>query len=100
MIFYFSGTGNSLHVAQELAVTLDDTLYNMTSSEPLPSLTNGESVGFVFPIYAWGLPRVVESFVKQLPNACGERYVYGVFTCGDDVGYTDNLLRKALHKKG
>lgn len=52
MIFYFSGTGNSLHVAQELAVTLDDTLYNMTSSEPLPLLTNGESVGFVFPIYA------------------------------------------------
>ena len=38
--------------------------------------------------------------MKQLPNACGERYVYGVFTCGDDVGYTDNLLRKALHKKG
>lgn len=100
MIFYFSGTGNSLYVAQELATALGDTLYDMTSSKPLPMLTNDESVGFVFPIYAWGLPRVVESFVKQLSNACGERYVYGVFTCGDDVGYTDNLLRKALCKRG
>lgn len=100
MIFYFSGTGNSLQVAQDLATSLGDTLFDMTSNERMPALMNDENVGFIFPVYAWGLPRVVERFVNKLPIACGARYVYGVFTCGDDVGYTDWLLRKALRKKG
>lgn len=100
MIFYFSGTGNSLQVAQKLATALRETLFDMTSGEPIPQFGKYERVGFVFPVYAWGLPRVVESFVKQLPMGSDQYYVYGVFTCGDDVGYTDWLLRKALRKKG
>lgn len=100
MIFYFSGTGNSLQIAQRLAALLDDELFNMASNDAIHTPTNErESIGFVLPVYAWGLPKVVTDFVKRLSFSCGERYIYAVFTCGDDVGYTDALLRKALVKK-
>ena len=52
-IYYFSGTGNSLHVARELQKRIPE-----TNLIPIVSLlnnnvieTNGETVGFVFPIH-------------------------------------------------
>ena len=53
MIFWFSGTGNSQWVAQQLAATLNDTLVDIAQA-PLGqqhkfTLKPGESIGFVFP---------------------------------------------------
>ena len=113
MIFYFSGTGNSRWVVEKLAARLNDSsLYNIetlltpATSPVLPDRTEGEMVGFVFPVYAWGLPRIVEEFLRNgLPSLFEKRvgkcpYVWTVMTCGDDMGYTDRLLRKALAKAG
>ncbi len=113
MIFYFSGTGNSRWVAEKLASHLNDSLlYNIetlltpSASSVLPERAADEMVGFVFPVYAWGLPRIVEDFLRDvlptlLEKRVGERpYVWAVMTCGDDMGHTDRLLRKALTKAG
>ena len=62
MIFYFSGTGNTKHVAQQLAAKLND--HTTEVAEALAhgntayTLAPGESIGFAFPTYAWGLPPV------------------------------------------
>lgn len=94
MIAYFSGTGNSLYVARHLADELGETLMPMT----LPSSIQDEVVGLVFPVYAWGIPNVVERFVRSdafraIPKEC---YLYAVMTCGDDMGYADRVLEGAM----
>lgn len=69
MIFYFSGTGNSLAVARELAKRLNEPLVEMASSHTVPPYVFPDAqagvVGFVFPVYAWGMPHVVEDFLKH-----------------------------------
>lgn len=98
MIYYFSGTGNSFRIARSLSTALGERLADMTRV----SLENmcDDKVGFVFPVYAWGLPRVVEQFLKRLSGVTAPRYVYAVLTCGDDIGRTDVLLRRTLQKAG
>lgn len=99
MIYYFSGTGNSLYVARHLADTLGERLCPMTMASSFPPQAAGEEpVGLVFPVYAWGIPNVVEAFAKVLPTGA-ETFLYAVMTCGDDMGYTDKVLEKALGRQ-
>ena len=118
MIYYFSGTGNSLYVARQLADALGEQLCPIApllftrgggrlSDANLPSIEGGGgggSVGLVFPVHAWGIPNVVEQFVRNLshsPKGGAGRglYLYTVMTCGDDMGYADEILEKALGRK-
>ena len=80
MIYCFSGTGNSSFVA--------DRLREMTDEEG--------ALGLVFPVYAWGIPKVVEEFVETEMEGINAEYVYAVMTCGDDIGYADHILQKRL----
>ena len=82
-------------VAKELAAHCGDEVQSMTDS---PGNRRAETVGFVFPVYAWGLPNVVERFIPRL-KGCGAKYVWCVMTCGDDMGWTDRILRRQLRRK-
>lgn len=71
MILYFTGTGNSRWVAQQLAEATNDTIINIADclkQEVLPEdLINEEKVGIVFPVHAWYVPRVIIGFLSNLP---------------------------------
>lgn len=95
MLYYFSGTGNSLLVCQLLSKLLGENYSNIVS----PQKCKDETIGIVFPVYAWGMPFIVKHFIREtLPSLIGQEsnYVYIVMTCGDDVGYTDRLVSKTL----
>ena len=70
MVFYFSGTGNSKHVAQRLAQATGESCISITDcmskDECSFSLSEDERVGFVTPVYFWGLPDIVVRFVNKL----------------------------------
>ena len=104
MIFYFSGCGNSRHVAETLAQGLDDNLAFIPDAARENrfdyALAEGERLGFVFPVYSWAPPRLVLDFVKQLKIATKPEYVYLACTCGDECGYTEKIFRKTLQEKG
>lgn len=98
MILYFSGTGNSHRVAEKLGTLLHEQLYCMEKCPcDLSALEQEEPLGIVFPVYAWGLPIIVKNFLKQLN--VGDRYVWTVMTCGDDMGFADEVLEKVLRRK-
>lgn len=87
MIFCFSGTGNSLHVAKEIAKVTKEEIVMMTQSEMQLHkeyfIQEDENIGFVFPIYWWGIPKEVEAFVKQLRLSYNKlTYSYAVSTYG------------------
>lgn len=85
MIFYFSGTGNSAWAARQLARLTEDAACDITQLNELPDLTNARQMGFVFPIYAWGVPEIMADFAKKLPAP--QAFTFGVCTCGEDAGH-------------
>jgi len=95
MIFYFSGTGNSKWVAEQIAKSTGDKAIDiakrMKEHERIYKASHGESLGFVFPVYAWGPPDIVMQFAKGiLTNS--SNYVFAVCTCGSEAGDTIKLL--------
>lgn len=65
MIFYFSGTGNSAWAARQLARLTGDTVYDITNLKGLPKMEGAKQIGFVFPVYAWGVPEIMADFAKS-----------------------------------
>lgn len=98
MIVWFSGNGNSRLVAHRLGELLGEQIISMTDCRK-DSLAGERRVIWVFPVYSWGVPPVVMSFLKtvDLPEN-GEHYL--VLTCGDDIGFTDKQWRHCLQGRG
>ena len=112
MIFYFSGCGNSKHIAETIAAGLNDTLIFIPEAAREGhyeyTLAEGERLGFVFPIYSWAPPKLVLDFVKKMTIKVPEPvegpttklYLYFACTCGDNCGHTEKVFRKAVEEKG
>ena len=104
MIFYFSGCGNSKHAAETIAAGLNDTLIFIPEAAREGcyeyELAEGESLGFVFPVYAWAPPKLVLDFLQKLQLKTKPNYLYFACTCGDECGHTEKILRKAVEAKG
>lgn len=102
MIFYFSGTGNSAWVARQLAAGQNEDLLAIAeemNKNKEYTLKEGEKVGFVFPVYAWGPPEIVLRFIHQLKMS-RPGYLFFVCTCGDDTGRTAQVFSAAIRQKG
>ncbi len=105
MIFYFSATGNSKHVAEYIAEKTGDQAISITECVKKMhydyKLKKGERLGFVYPVYCWSLPTVVEEFLKNVSiDKYGKNYTFSVATCGAATGGADMALAKLLNKKG
>ena len=78
VIFCYSGSGNCLDIAKNIAKRLGDTDIVMMRAEPeVKDVRGAKRVGFVFPCYAGGLPGDVEKFVSEL-RVDPESYTFGV----------------------
>ena len=100
-IYYFSGTGNSLAVARDLAQALGETeLIPITRVMHQPEIVdNAETVGIVFPVYFMDMPGIVRDFVRKLrvpETAC----IFGVATCGQRPGHALFSLSALLELNG
>ncbi|MGE5630956.1 MAG: EFR1 family ferrodoxin [Caulobacteraceae bacterium] len=100
-IYYFSGTGNSLHVARELQERIPETklipIVSLLNKEVIE--TNAETIGFVFPIYLTAIPIPVKNFIKK-PDLRSAKYIFAMAT---RIGTTHSAfisVEKILKKKG
>jgi ferredoxin/flavodoxin len=98
MIICFSGTGNSRYVAKLLADRLNDHVTEINSATALNLGRGGERVVWVFPVYSWGVPAIVRSFMERVEIAGGVHYL--VMTCGDDTGLTQEQWRRLATRRG
>ena len=109
MIFYFSGTGNTLWAAQKMAAATGDCLVNIAeamlsndkaycSNQCLSyTLADDERIGFFFPVHGWRPPRLVLDFIDKLNiNNAGNHYAYIVCTAGDTVGEAVSIMENRL----
>lgn len=97
-IFYYTGTGNSLWVARKLAIELGSVeLISIPGWEKRNTVM--EVVGLVFPVYAWGLPTRIISFVNELQDM-QPRYIFAVAVHAGQVANTLVQLVRILERKG
>lgn len=106
MIFYFSGTGNSLQVAKNIGKQNNEevisiaAMMNSKDDKFEYNLKDNEVIGFVYPIYAWAPPKMVFDFIHKLRlNDYKDNYIFSVATCGANIGNTMKVLDKRLREK-
>lgn len=106
MIFYFSATGNSQCVAEIIARKTSEKAYSIAQCRnnghfSFASSNPGERIGFVTPVYFWGLPSPVVDFVEQLKiSASPNAFVYHVLTFGTTTGQAHYQMARLLQSKG
>ena len=98
-IYYFSGTGNSLALARGLATRLKGAeLINLRRCDSAAWTDDADRVGIVFPVYAFGPPRLVARFLAGFATSAS--YVFAVCDCGGSPGNTLGLVSDALLRRG
>ena len=106
MIYYFSGTGNSRYVARELSGMTGEDLGFIPDIDAVGETADGLSVGFVFPVYSWGVPPLVLDFISRLPESFWNDVrrlqlpVWCVMTCGDEVALAPEMFEKCVRERG
>ena len=104
MIFYFSGTGNSLYAAQKLHESEGGELINVSAAIKEKrfkyKVKEGEKVGIVFPVYYFAVPTVLYEFIDELEiESSAKPFVYAVVTCGGTSGNADKMLGNLLKQR-
>lgn len=106
MVYYFSGTGNSRLVAERLSRLVNDECKLITGVNPIGELPEGESVGFIFPVYSWGVASEMTVFIDSLGGMFWDEInrrkisVWCVMTCGDEVALAPEMIAKTLSRHG
>jgi ferredoxin len=99
-IFYFTGTGNSLKIAKDIASQLGDTALVPVRKAIKETLDlSADRIGLVFPVYMWGMPSIITEFSRKIKTDRG-KYVFAVATYGGTPGGTLLYLSRALEKQG
>lgn len=98
-IYWFSGTGNSLVAARQLASRLGETEVLPLATALRGPLRTGERVGVAFPVLALGPPNIVMEFMARA-DLPARAYLFSVCTMGGMAGVSHGRLRDVLKARG
>lgn len=99
-IYYFSGSGNSLKVAKDIAAGLKNTeIIQICRNNIGFNNTTSKKVGIIFPVYYSGMPLLVKDFIEKM-DIPSDAYVYTVVTFGRAADASISQLEKLLINKG
>lgn len=103
MIFYFSGAGNSEYVAIRLGESTGEKIYAiddcLKNSRLEFRIETTERIGFVSPVYFFGLPSIVVDFLERVKfDMSGKHYIYQVITFGNFSGQCQWMMSKLLQR--
>ena len=83
--YYFSGRGNSLAVAKELASRISDLRLKKITADIGRAATEvapASALGLVFPVIDRGMPRAVRAFIRSLDTFSSSPYAFAAITSG------------------
>jgi ferredoxin/flavodoxin len=101
IVFYFSGTGNSLAVAKTLAKEMGNCeIVSMARTGSYSLTKQYDTIGFIYPVYYWGLPKRVMEFIKNTDFNNTAAYYYSVATYGGIIGNGIRQLNELLNERG
>lgn len=99
VIYTFTSTGNSLEITRLIAKNIGN-----CEIKPIQPIVPDEaiggtdmSIGFVFPVFYIGIPRIVKNFIENL-NILPETYCFAYISFNeygfDTLGSIDDILKK------
>ena len=98
MIIYFSGTGNSLAISQQIAEATGDNVMSLGEAVKT-NFTSEQTIGLVYPSYDFNAPKAVRRLLPRLkinPHA----YVFVIITCGAQAGLSSHWAVRMFKKQG
>lgn len=103
MILYFTGTGNSRHLAFKLKAQLGHAdivdIGALIKEDKKGVFDSAEPYVFVLPTYGWRMPRIVLDFIKKA-DVRGDKRAYFLLTCGSSCGNAGKYAEKLCEEKG
>lgn len=100
IIFYFTGTGNCLYIARQLAGENTELLSIPQMVKRGKYEFEADEIGIVYPIYGHMPPNMVREFIRKAKLKAGYKFAvltYGARKC-DAVEIWDRVSRKAGHE--
>jgi ferredoxin len=102
-IYYYSGRGNSLSVAKELAQGIPD-----ARLIPAPKAARGPeievapdtAIGLVFPVIDFGVPASIRALIAKFRKTGASPYVFAVVTTGGMPAGVLGQARRLLGRRG
>lgn len=102
-IYYFTGTGNSLAIAKDMAEKTNGKIISITSLTDKKSIkTDADVLGIVFPTYYepyGGVPLIVRRFIVKLEKI-DSKYIFAICNYGSVSVNALNLLDELLKSVG
>lgn len=100
VVCYFSGTGNSLAIARRVSLGLGGAeKLNIALLRDDASLLAARRIVVVFPVYMWGLPRIVRSFFENL-RARPDEGLWAIAAHGGLAGDPIGMIRAIGRRRG
>lgn len=101
---YFTGTGNSLKIVNTCREIFIQFNHKTTISEINSENTNlidSDLLGFCFPVYAFGIPRICRKYLKSIQKFNNPQNVFVLITAGDadESGFSLKECEQILRKK-
>ena len=100
IIYYFSGTGNSLRTAIKIAEEIGGA--EIISVRCIPESVSAERaavIGFVCPVYEWDMPGAMKDFVEKV-KINSNAYVFMIATYIAIHGKCFETMEDLLSKQG
>jgi flavodoxin/ferredoxin len=100
VIYYFTGSGNSLAVARDIAERLDAKLIPVASTLDQEHVdTDADGIGFVFPLYDFKPPPPIDDLVDKLGDI-SDKYLFAVCTYGITAARSMHQFGKLIASRG
>jgi len=100
VIYYFSGTGNSMRAAKVIGQELGDSeIISMRVDPREVSAEDADVIGFVFPVYHWTMPAPAVRFVRQL-KINTDAYIFAVAMPSVIGGIACETCARLIGEKG
>jgi len=100
ILFYFSGTGNSLNTAIRIQENIENCKILSIPKVLEENKFNYKAakIGFIFPVHFLDAPEIVKEFLKNI-KIKGNPYVFAIATCGGEIGKTFRTINKLLDRQ-
>lgn len=102
MVLYFSATGNTRFIAEELASRLGDDSLNLLKrirQKDFSPISSEKPFVICVPVYVCEMPSFINELIRNTPFE-GNKDVYFIFTSGGYSGISSFLAKRLVKKKG
>lgn len=101
MILYFTGTGNSRHIANVIAEATGDEIISIgkrIKANDYSAVSSQKPFVFVGPVYAGRFPRIMDEYIRKTAFN-GTKKAYFVATCAASPWVTVDYAKKMCEQK-